>query len=78
MCIKDTNNKINTNKLIERKYHQIYYLFVYNTSNQIGHVCILIIHAFSNACTIVLQVLYNLPINSNVCFLIIDSKLYIP
>ena len=35
----------------------------------------LIIHAFSKVCTIVLQLLRNLPINPNVCFLIIASKL---
>ena len=58
--------------------YQMYHLLVYNTSNQVCHNCILIIHAFSRICTIILQLLYNLPINSNVCFLIIAFKLYIP
>ena len=62
-------------KIIEAYCHQMYDLLVYNTSNQVCHNCILIIHAFSRVCTIVLQLLRNLPINPNVCFLIIASKL---
>ena len=31
MCIKDTNCKINTDKLIERFYNQKHHLFEYNT-----------------------------------------------
>ena len=49
-------------------YYQMHHLFVYNTSNQIFHNCILIILAFSRVYTIVLQLLYNLPINLNVAF----------
>ena len=58
----------------------MYHLLVYNTSNQVCHICILIIHAFSRVFTIELQLLQNPPINPNVCFLIhvIASKLYIP
>ena len=65
-------------QIIEGYYHQMYYPFVYNTSNQTCHNCILIIHAFSRVSKIVLQLLHNLPIKPNVCFLIIASKLYIP
>ena len=56
----------------------MYHLLVYNTSNQVCHNCILIIHAFLRVCTNMLQLLRNLPINPNLCFLIIASKLYIP
>ena len=52
----------------------MYHLFVYITSHQVCHNCILIIHAFSKVYTIVLQLLHNLPMNPNV----IASKLYIP
>ena len=62
---------------MEAYCHQMYHLLVNNTSNQVCHNCILIIHTFSRVCTIVLQLLHNLPINPNVCFLIIASKLYI-
>ena len=62
-------------KIIEAYCHQMYYLLVYNTSNQVCHNCILIIHAFSRVCTIMLQLLRNLPINPNDCFLIIAFKL---
>ena len=57
MCIKDTNNKINTNKLIEGYYHQMHHLFVYNTPDQVCHNCILMIHAFSRVCTIILYLI---------------------
>ena len=76
--IEILNFKINCQKktkIIEAYCHQMYHLLVYNTSNQVCHNCILIIHAFSRVCTIVLQLLRNLPINPNVCFLIIASKL---
>ena len=55
----------------------MHHIVVYNPSNQVCHNCILIIYAFSKVCTIVLQLLYNLPINQNFCFLIIASKLNI-
>ena len=64
-------------KIIEAYCHQMYHIIVYKTSNQVCHNCILIIHAFSRVCTIVLQLLHNLLINPNVCFLITASKLYI-
>ena len=50
-------------KIIEAYCHQMCHLLVYNTSNQVCHNCILIIHAFSRVCTIVLQLLRNLTIN---------------
>ena len=60
-------------KTIEGYCHQKYHISVYNTSNQVCHNCILIIHAFvqlykgsCTICTIVLQLLHNLPINLNV------------
>ena len=56
----------------------MYHLLGYNNSNQVCHNWIPIIHAFSRVCTIVLQLLHNLPINPKVCFLIIASKLYMP
>ena len=43
--------------------------------HSVCHNCILINHAFSRVCPIVLQLLLNLPINPNVCFLITASKL---
>ena len=49
----------------------MYHLFVYNTSNQVCHNCILTIRAFSRVCTIMLQLLHILPINPCVCFLTI-------
>ena len=60
-CIKDKKN-------IEGYCYQMYQLhvLVYNTSNQVCHNCILIIHGFSRVCTIVFQLLHNLPINPSV------------
>ena len=65
-------------KIIEAYCHEMYHLLVYNTSNQVCHNCILIIYAILRVCRIVLQLLRNLPINLNVCFLKDASKLYIP
>ena len=67
-CIKDKNHR----SILPSNVSSV---LVYNTSNQVCHNCILIIHAFSRVCTIVLQLLRNLPINPNVCFLVIASKL---
>ena len=54
-------------------------LFVCNTSNQVCHNSIRIIHTLLWVSTIVLQLLYiilNLSLNQNVCYFIIAFKFY--
>ena len=62
-------------QVIEAYLYQMYHLIVYNPSNQECHKCILIIHSFPWVCTIEWQLLYNVSISQNVCFLIIASRL---
>ena len=65
-------------QIIETYYTIKCILYLYTTLQIMGAIpyFILIIYAFLRVCTIVLQLLYNLPIHQNVCFLIFASELH--
>ena len=70
-CIKDKNHR----SILPSNVSSI---SIQHFKPSIRHNCILIIRACSRVCTIVLQLLHNLPINPNVCFPIISSNFHIP